>query len=242
MTTLCIDTATEYGTVVVIREDGSFASTRWHSKARHAENLFGHIESVLADASASREDLSLIGVDIGPGRFTSLRVGLATAKGLAFGLGLPIVGVSSLRVLARAIEGDSARVRVPVMNGYRGDVFAAAYLIGEAGVEELSAPLFGPPELVFGQIRDLLAGRPVSVSVSGEGVGPHGELIEAMLGVKLDQAQRSMQAPTPDAIAAEVRHKFRTDGPSDLDSLEPNYLRPSDAKLPDQPLKVGPSS
>jgi tRNA threonylcarbamoyladenosine biosynthesis protein TsaB len=240
MTTLCIDTATEYGTVVVIREDGSFASTRWHSKARHAENLFGHIESVLADASASREDLSLIGVDIGPGRFTSLRVGLATAKGLAFGLGLPIVGVSSLRVLARAIEGDSARVRVPVMNGYRGDVFAAAYLIGEAGVEELSAPLFGPPELVFGQIRDLLAGRPVSVS--GEGVGPHGELIEAMLGVKLDQAQRSMQAPTPDAIAAEVRHKFRTDGPSDLDSLEPNYLRPSDAKLPDQPLKVGPSS
>lgn len=95
MTTLCIDTATEYGTVVVIREDGSFASAGWHSKARHAENLFGHIESVLADASASREDLSLIGVDIGPGRFTSLRVGLATAKGLAFGLGLPIVGVSS---------------------------------------------------------------------------------------------------------------------------------------------------
>ncbi|MGB5545762.1 MAG: tRNA (adenosine(37)-N6)-threonylcarbamoyltransferase complex dimerization subunit type 1 TsaB [Polyangiales bacterium] len=239
MTTLCIDTATEYGTVVVIREDGSFASAGWHSKARHAENLFGHIESVLADASASREDLSLIGVDIGPGRFTSLRVGLATAKGLAFGLGLPIVGVSSLRVLARAIEGDSARVRVPVMNGYRGDVFAAAYLIDEVGVEELSAPLFGPPELVFGQIRDLLAGRPVSVS--GEGVGPHGELIEAMFGVKPDQTQRNMHAPTPDAIAAEVRHKFRTDGPSDLDSLEPNYLRPSDAKLPDQALKVDPS-
>ena len=240
MTTLCIDTATEYGTVVVIREDGSFASARWHSKGRHAESLFGHIESALAEASASREDLSLIGVDIGPGRFTSLRVGLATAKGLAFGLGLPVVGVSSLRVLARAIEGDSARVRVPVMNGYRGEVFAAAYLIDEAGVEELSAPLFGPPELVFDKIRDLLAGRPVSVA--GEGVGPNGEIIEAMLGVKLDQAQRNLQAPTPEAIAAEVRHKFRTDGPSDLDSLEPNYLRPSDAKLPDRASKAGPSS
>jgi tRNA threonylcarbamoyladenosine biosynthesis protein TsaB len=75
-------------------------------------------------------------VDIGPGRFTSLRVGLGTAKGLALGLDLPIVGVSSLRVLARAIEGDAALVRVPVMNAYRGDVFAAAHLLVDGGVEE----------------------------------------------------------------------------------------------------------
>ena len=240
MTTLCIDTATEYGTVVVVREDDTFTFVRWRSQGRHGENLFGHIESAMAKAGASREELSLIGVDIGPGRFTSLRVGLGTAKGLAFGLGLPIVGVSSLRLLARAIEGDSARVRVPVMNGYRGDVFCAAYLIGDAAVEELAAPLFGPPERVFSRIRDLLGARPVCVG--GEGVRPHAELVETVLGARLDEAQMSLQTPTPDAIAAEVQYRFGTSGASDLDSLEPNYLRPSDAKLPDQPLKVGPSS
>ena len=233
MTILCIDTATENGTVAVLRDDGSAASVRWRSEGRHGENLFGYIESALAEVGASREELSLIGVDIGPGRFTSLRVGLGAAKGLALGLGLPIVGVSSLRVLARAIKGDAALVRVPVMNAYRGDVFSAAYMIGESGVEELAGPLFGPPEVVFGQIRTAVLGRPVAAG--GEGVRPHAAVIEAVLGVKVDEAKMSFDASGSDAIVAEVQHALRTTGPADLDSLEPEYLRPSDAKLPAQP-------
>lgn len=239
MATLCIDTATEHGTVVVVRDDGSTASACWRSAGRHGENLFGYIDSALATAGASREELSLIGVDIGPGRFTSVRVGLGTAKGLALGLGLPIVGVSSLRILARAIEGQAELVRVPVMNAYRGDVFSAAYMIGMDGTEELAPPLFGPPNLVFGQIRNALGGR--SVAVAGEGVRAHADLLKSVLGVKLDEAQGIAEWPTPDAIVAEVQHAFLRSGPSDLDSLEPQYLRPSDAQLPDEPLKVGPS-
>ena len=240
MATLCIDTATEYGAVVVVRDDGAATSAQWRSQGRHGEDLFGHIDSALEEAGVSREELSLIGVDIGPGRFTSLRVGLGTAKGLAFGLDLPIVGVSSLRVLARAIEAEAGKVRVPVMNAYRGDVFSAAYLIAEDGVEELAGPLFGPPQTVFVQIRDALGGRPLALG--GEGVRAHAATIEALLGVQVDEAQMSLQAPTPAAIAEEVHYAIRSNGPSDLDSLEPQYLRPSDAKLPDQALKLSPSS
>lgn len=240
MTSLCIDTATEFGTVVVARDDGTFTSARWRSQGRHGENLFGHIESAMADAGIARKALSLIGVDIGPGRFTSLRVGLGTAKGLAFGLGLPIVGVSSLAVLARAIDCDRDCVRVPVMNGYRGDVFAAAYLIGDTVSEELAAPIFGSPEVVFSGIRKRLGNRPLSLG--GEGVRPHARVIEAELGMRPDEAQMGLQAPTPAAIATEVHYRFRTSGPSDLDSLEPNYLRPSDAKLPKQNQRPDPRS
>ena len=239
MTILCIDTATEYGTVAVVHGDGSTASVCWRSAGRHGENLFGYIESALAEAGASREELSLIGVDIGPGRFTSLRVGLGTAKGLALGLDLPIVGVSALRVLARAIEGDEGLVRVPVMNAYRGDVFAAAYRIGDE-VEELAPALFGPPDVVFAQIRDALAGR--AVALGGEGVAQHAAVIEPLLGVKLDEAQMSLSTATPDAIVAEVQYVFRTIGPADLGSLEPQYLRPSDAKLPNRPPQTERSS
>ena len=235
MTILCIDTATEHGTVAVVRDDGSNASVRWRSAGRHGENLCGYLESALAEAGASRDELSLIGVNIGPGRFTSLRVGLGTAKGLALGLGLPIVGVSSLRVLARAIETDVSLVRVPVMNAYRGDVFAAAYIIEDGDVEELAPALFGPPERVLTQIREAVAGRPIAVG--GEGVRPHASVIEATLGVKVDGAD-ILDASTPDAIVAEVQYAFRTTGPADLDALEPQYLRPSDAKLPDRPLQT----
>ena len=230
MTILCIDTATEHGTVAVVRDDGSIASVRWRSAGRHGENLFGYIESAMAKSGTSREELSLIGVDIGPGRFTSLRVGLGTAKGLALGLALPIVGVSSLRVLARAIPAEAGVVRVPIMNAYRGDVFAAAYLIEPDGVEELAPALFGSPEVVFGQIRDAVAGRPMAVG--GEGVRPNAAVIEGTLGLKVDEAVMSLDASPADAIVADVQYAIRTAGPSDLDSLEPQYLRPSDAKLP----------
>ena len=205
-------------------------SERWRSASRHGENLFGYIESALAGAGVSREDLSLIGVSIGPGRFTSLRVGLGTAKGLALGLGLPIVGVSSLRVLARSIEDDTALVRVPVMNAYRGDVFAAAHLIEDGGLQELAPALFGAPDVVFGHIRDAVGNRPLTLG--GEGVLPHAAVIEAVLGVKIDESRTGLEASTSDAIVAEVRYVMSTDGPAELDSLEPEYLRPSDAKLP----------
>jgi tRNA threonylcarbamoyladenosine biosynthesis protein TsaB len=230
MTILCIDTATENGTVAVARDDGSIVSERWRSAGRHGENLFGYIESALAEAGVVREELSLIGVVIGPGRFTSLRVGLGTAKGLALGLDLPIVGVSSLRILARAIEGDAALVKVPVMNAYRGDVFAAAYLIEDGGIQELAPPLFGSPEVVFGQVRDAIGGRPVALG--GEGVRPHAAVLEEVFGEKVDETQMGLEFSTPAAIVAEVQHAMRTTGSADLDSLEPQYLRPSDAKLP----------
>ncbi len=240
MTILCIDTATEHGTVAIARDDDSITSVCWRSAGRHGENLFGYIESALAEAGASREDLSLIGVDIGPGRFTSLRVGLGTAKGLALGLELPIVGVSSLRVLARAIEADVGLVRVPVMSAYRGDVFAAAYLIREDGMEELTPPLFGPPQVVFEQIRDAVAGRPVALG--GEGVRPHAALIEASLDLEVDEVQMDLDHSTPEAIVAEVRYTMRANGPANLDSLEPQYLRASDAKLPERPFRTEPPS
>jgi tRNA threonylcarbamoyladenosine biosynthesis protein TsaB len=236
MTILCIDTATEHGIVVVARDDGSSAAVRWRSADRHGENLFGHIEMALAEAKASREELSLIGVDIGPGRFTSLRVGLGTAKGLALGLSLPIVGVSSLRVLARAIQADVGHVRVPVMNAYRGDVFAAAYLIGDGGVEELASAVFGSPEHVFRQVREAIGDRPLAVG--GEGVRPHAALIEAILGSNAAAGDTGLDTPTSDAIVAEVQHVMRTMGPADLDSLEPQYLRPTDAKLPDRAVQT----
>ena len=211
MATLCIDTATEHGMVVVAHDDGSSATARWRSAGRHAENLFGYIESALADVGAKREDLTLVGVDVGPGRFTSVRVGLATAKGLALGLGLPIVGVSSLRVLSRSIEGAPGLVRVPVMNAYRGDVFAAAYLMNADSVEELVSPSFGPPNEVFAHIREAVGARPVAIR--GEGA-------------------------SPEALLAEVLYVKNTEGPADLTLLEPQYLRPSDAKLPEQPLRT----
>lgn len=237
MATLCIDTATAHGIVAVAREDGHVSSSTWSAARRHGENLFEHMDRALAGARVGREQLTLIGVDIGPGKFTSLRVGLSTAKGLAFALGLPIVGVGSLRVLARSIPGDASRVRIPLLNAYRGEVFGAAYALDHGGLDELAAPFFGPPETVLAQIRTAVGKR--GVLVGGEGARAHAELLHSILGVAADEARASIERSAPVALVDEVRDVVSRRGPSKLDSLEPRYLRPSDAKLPGRALRPG---
>ena len=236
MATLCIDTATEHGMVAVAREGHETSSARWQSKGRHGENLFGHIETAMASAGIGRSDLSLIGAGLGPGGFTSLRVGLATAKGLALGLELPIVGVSSLRVLARSIGSGDDRVCVPLIPAYRGDVFAAAYIFGRECVDVLREPFFGAPEAVFDSIREAADGR--RVAVRGQPVGAHRELLEEIFGPSLHRESLSAEPATPDALVDEVIDVIRTDGYADLATLEPSYLRASDAKLPKRPLRT----
>lgn len=213
MKILCIDTATESGLVAVASDERVCAYVRWQSAGRHGENLLGYIESALSDARTSRADLSGIGVVTGPGGFTSVRVGLATAKGLALGLDLPIVGVSSLRVMARSIAGAADSVRVPMMKAYRGDVFAAAYMLSDDDLKELVPPQSGHPTEVLQRIRDAAGAR--SISIWSE-----------------------QNVVTADALVREVRVVMQTEGPADLASLEPRYLRPSDARLPERPLRT----
>ena len=103
---LAIESATEEGVVALGRSDGELiAQDRWSAGHAHGERLLASIEKVLAEAGASLDDVAAIVVGLGPGSFTGLRVGLAVAKGLAFGLGLPIVGIETPVALAAALAG-----------------------------------------------------------------------------------------------------------------------------------------
>jgi tRNA threonylcarbamoyladenosine biosynthesis protein TsaB len=239
MATLCLDTATQHGVVVVARDGGPPASVRWRSSGRHGEHLFGHIESAMSEACVTRADLSMVGVDIGPGGFTSLRVGLATAKGLALGLDLPIVGVSSLRVLARSIDADAETVRVALMNAYRGDLFAAAYRMNADDVDVLVEPFFGTPVDVLTAVHQVVGSA--KVDFRGEGVTPHRGLIESTFE-RVAEAGDDVACPDAEALLEEVRLVHQTQGPADLATLEPAYLRSSDAQLPARPLRTEHSS
>jgi tRNA threonylcarbamoyladenosine biosynthesis protein TsaB len=101
---LAVESATEEGVVALGRSDGELiAQDRWPAGHAHGERLLASIDKVLAEAGSALDDVGAIVVGIGPGSFTGLRVGLAVAKGLAFGLGLPIVGIETPVALAAAL-------------------------------------------------------------------------------------------------------------------------------------------
>ncbi|HTA97418.1 MAG TPA: tRNA (adenosine(37)-N6)-threonylcarbamoyltransferase complex dimerization subunit type 1 TsaB [Solirubrobacteraceae bacterium] len=147
MIVLGLDTATP-ATVVGLRlADGRTLQARDDPAARrrpgHATQLLPLADGVLAEAGTDWAELKRIAVGVGPGTFTGLRIGIATARGLAQSLGVELVGVSSLRALAHGAGEDAQRV-LAVIDARRGEVFLAAY----DGGQELIAPQAVSPDAV----------------------------------------------------------------------------------------------
>lgn len=115
---LAIDTATESAVIALGRADGTLsAATAWEARHRHGEELLARIDELLEAASVGRTALGGVVVGTGPGAFTGLRVGLATAKAIAHGLAVPIAGVTTGEVLLEAARrvgaGDPLALLLP---------------------------------------------------------------------------------------------------------------------------------
>ena len=123
MLILGIETATEQVSVAIGGHEGVIALFEVRRGRRHAETLTPAIEFVCAQADIGLDELGSIAVDVGPGLFTGMRVGLAAAKAMALALRVPMIGISSLDLLAFP-HRRSDRVVVPVIDARKGEVFS----------------------------------------------------------------------------------------------------------------------
>ena len=231
MRILALETSSSVSAVALADGERVIAEDDTPSETKHGETLLPRIRALLDEAGWSLQQLELIATGVGPGSFTGLRVGLATAKGLALATGVPIRGVSSLRVLARgaAAAGNAqpGQRLLTWLDAYRGEVFGAVYTLVDGGdLEELLAPFHAEPELASARVTDAAAGA----LVCGDGLIRYPALCEPW------HRPPDCDYPRGRHVAAEALARFRAGGPSDLASLEPAYLRDSDAKLPDVPL------
>lgn len=146
---------------------GTVVSRLVETDRRHAEELPPMLREALAEADTTMADLGLLVVDVGPGRFTGLRVGLATVRALAFARNIPVVGLTSLEVLASAVDNDQPVTAV--VDARRGEVFQQTFA-EPPGRNPLSQPLVGRAEA--------LAPDAVGVA-SGDGVDLYRDAYES---------------------------------------------------------------
>src|SRR5918998_5892007 len=149
MLILGIETATEQVSVALGGHEGVIARFEVARGRRHAEILTPAIDFVCAQADIGLDELGLIAVDVGPGLFTGMRVGLATGKALAQALRVPMIGMVSLDLLAFPLR-HSDRTIVAVLDARKGEVFYGFYRPVPGGVQRVAEPRCG-------KVDDLIA-------------------------------------------------------------------------------------
>jgi len=123
---LAIDTSTDTASLALVQDNEVLAELTWHCGQNHTTQLLPHLAHLLNQAKLNLQSASGIIIAKGPGRFDGLRVGISTAKGLAFSLNIPIVGISTLEVEAYQ-HAETGLPICPVFNASRGEIATAIY-------------------------------------------------------------------------------------------------------------------
>jgi tRNA threonylcarbamoyl adenosine modification protein YeaZ len=215
---LAIDTATSRAVVALGSVDGQLiAADAWPAEQRHSEELLPRIDALLRRNETRPTELAGIVVGTGPGAFTGLRVGLATAKTLAHELGLPIAGVSSAEALLRAAAEVAAEQRATQHHGRAGTTdggeLRPVLVLPAGSTDRILVRPGAPPQLLPG------------------GSHPHLEADERLLAVDLagraDDVAVAWGAAALDGLAAAILTLGAarlTGGADDVDTLVPEYV------------------
>jgi tRNA threonylcarbamoyladenosine biosynthesis protein TsaB len=224
MIILGIDTATAQVGCALGGNEGPLASFHVARGRHHAETLVPAIDFICRQAQLSLSEVSVVAVDIGPGLFTGLRVGVATAKALATALRIPVIGLTSLDLLSYP-ERRSGRLIAAVVDARRGEVFWALYRSVPGGVQRLTEYAVSPPAKVA---SELMARGEETLAV-GDGACRYAKVFaEASqveigdLGHKYPSAAMLVELAHPVALREQFIH------PSELSPL---YLRKADVRI-----------
>jgi tRNA threonylcarbamoyladenosine biosynthesis protein TsaB len=222
MLILGIETATPQVSVAIGGHEGVIALFEVARRRRHAETLVPAIEFCCQQSGVSLDEIGLVAVDVGPGLFTGMRVGLATGKALAQALRVPMIGISSLDLLAFP-HRQADRVVVPVIDARKGEVFYAIYRPVPGGVQQVvEARTASVDELV----ADLVARSQDTLCVGDGALRFRREICDGYHCEFADEAYPSAGPLVQLAHARALREEWEQ--PSDIHAL---YLRPPDADI-----------
>lgn len=224
MLILGIDTCTPRSSVALGTHEGVVASAALRQATGHGGFLTPAIAFCLDQAGAQVGDLTGIAVTLGPGLFTGMRVGIATAQSLAHALRLPVVGLASLDVLAFGVR-HGRRPVCAVLDAKRKELFWASYQPVPGGVQRVGEFRVGPAEKLAGELE---AGREDVLCV-GDGAIAHRLLLS---GAGAEVCESLGQAyPDAGGLVELATPRFVREDTQRPEDLRPVYLRKADAKI-----------
>ncbi len=209
---LLIDTALEVASVGIARE-GILLCKRENAKQNdHAAWLHVAIQEVLTEAEIDMHQLDAVGITGGPGSYTGLRVGMAAAKGICYAQNIPLIGVSTLQLLAAGVQNEEADLIIALIDARRDEVYAGAY--DRAGNVMLpDQAMILTPE----SFQDICKGKKVVLTGNGA--------VKTIEKITNKDLSLSLSKHLEKFLAEITYEKFRKSAFADLAYYEPVYLK-----------------
>ena len=218
-TILYIETATDVCSVALSKGAEIIGLKEEAGGNNHAKHLLPFVDEVLKQAEASMTDINGVAVSIGPGSYTGLRIGVSTAKGIAYTAGIPVMAISTLESIAQGAKtlwsGTSTETVqiIPMIDARRMEVFTTRYDFDIRSLEEISSKIVD--ENTF---AELLSKE--KVLFCGNGMPKCKEILSAFPNAKFMDAPISAKNMLPAAL-----RKWQTQEFEDVAYFEPFYLK-----------------
>ena len=229
MNLLAIETATERLSAALLA-NGKIHERHTDSRSAHCELLSGFIEELRVEAGIALSDIEGVAVSLGPGSFTGLRIGIATAMGLAYGLGIKAVGVNTLMALAWNTAQPQTLV-CPLIDAKRSEVYTAVYRMGTNCDTDIPKIVLAPTAIPVPTLAGILETLQEPVTVTGPATVQFSNDLERTGEARLSFIPQESSKPTAAAIVRLGSLLFRLGEDVNPAALKPIYLRRSDAEI-----------
>lgn len=223
MKILAVDTATKSCSVAIVDKKLLLAEMTVVNEQTHTKHLLEMISLVIKHSGLKLADLNGFAVTRGPGSFTGLRIGISSVKGLATAQGKPIVGVSSLDVLARQVSFSPYLIS-SLIDARRDEVYSSRYRYKDGKLKKEGKEQAVSPEDAIEEINE-------PCIFVGSGAVLYRKAIKDKLGEYAYFVQAYENTIRASKVASLSMDRFENDDTDDVETFVPNYLRKSDAQL-----------
>jgi len=227
---LAIDSATPVAGLALLHDQKVMREEFINFKKTHSETLMPGVDRVLHDCEITVADLDAIAVTVGPGSFTGLRIGLATAKGLSMACGKPLLGISTLDVLAHNIV-FSENLVCPLLDARKQEVYTAYFAADGDIPQRLTEDMACSPQEMAARARELatVLGKP-HITLLGDGFYPYEEFFQEYFQDVLQVAPGPLMLPRAAALGSLAWQRAIKNDFDDAYALRPIYVRLSEAE------------
>ena len=229
MNILAIESSATAASVAIVTETGIKAEYTLNIKKTHSQTLLPMLDELMKNTETDIGEIDYVAVSCGPGSFAGLRIGMATAKAIAYAIGVPCVAVKTLHALAAGIENNTSEVKIcPITDARRQHLYCGIYEYREG--DDIPKQLRQDALMSYEELSEELKSSHVPIIFTGDGIEVAGEYLKEALGDNASFVSVTERCAKASWVGKVALSMIENGEVVTAEEIVPEYIRPSQAE------------